>query len=242
MSNELIVCCVRWGTRYPALYYNRLRHMVERHLRQPHEFVVLTDNAEGLEPGIRTVPPPDNVEGWWGKLSFFRDDLFEPGRTLIYLDVDVVIVGSLDFLVEDSADLRIIRNFGADAGFNSSVMRIRAGSLPHIYESFAADAEAIMAGGVHTDQSWIHECYPEAPVFPRGPIVSYKRDMNAHVLLAAKKLGMDFAWLKAPTWMTVEPPEGASIIVFHGKPDPEDVMDAPYGPWKRAPFIKEHWR
>jgi hypothetical protein len=42
--------------------------------------------------------------------------------------------------------------------------------------------------------------------------------------------------------MTVSPPEGAAIVVFHGKPDPEDVMDAPYGPWKRAPFVKEHWR
>ena len=66
--------------------------------------------------------------------------------------------------------------------------------------------------------------------------------MPSHVLPMAKKLGLDFSWIKAPGWMEVSPPEGASIVVFHGKPDPEDVMDAPYGPWKRAPFVKEHWR
>ncbi len=243
MPADPIVCCVKWGTKYPAPYANRLRNMVRRHLKQPHEFVCLTDDPSGLDAEIRAIPLPDaGFKGFWNKISLFRTDLFEPGRTLLYLDVDLIIVGPLEFLLDGDADLTIIRAFGRESGANSSVMRFKAGGLPHVYERFAADAEAIVASGrYHTDQDWIHEQVPGAAYFPLGRIVSYKRDMRSHIFPRAKKLGFD-SWLKAPHWMTVSPPPGASIVVFHGKPDPEDVMDAPYGPWKRAPFVKEHWR
>jgi hypothetical protein len=244
MTADPIVCCVKWGTKYPAIYANRLRRMVRRHLAHPHDFVCLTDDPGGLDADIATIRLPDaDFAGFWNKISLFRADLFEPGRTVIYLDVDVVIVGPLDFMLEETtADLTIARGFSKNLAFNSSVMRFRAGTLAHVYERFANDAEAIVASGRFSgDQNWIHEQVPDAAFFPRGRIVSYKRDMRSHVFLQAKKLGFD-SWLKAPRWMTVKPPAGASIVVFHGKPDPEDVMDSPYGPWKRAPFVKEHWR
>jgi len=236
------VCCVKWGTKYPSYYANRLRRMVDRHLTAPHDFVCLTDDPAGLDPDIRTIPLPDNYRGFWSKISLFRSDLFEPGRTMLYLDVDVVIVGPLDFLLEGDAPLTIIRGFSQNFGMNSSVMRFKAGALPHVYERFAADPEGIVASGKYsTDQNWIQEQVPYAALFPPGRIVSYKRDMPSHILPAAKKLNLD-RWIKAPFWMTVSPPGDASIVVFHGKPDPDDVMDAPYGPWKRAPFVREHWR
>lgn len=242
MADRPIICCVKWGTKYPAPYTNRLRRMVARHLSRPHDFVCLTDDPTGLDPGIDAIPLPDSgFKGFWNKVSLFRGDLFEPGRTVLYLDVDVVIVGPLEFLLEGEADLTIIRAFSRNEGVNSSVMRFRAGSLTHVYERFAADAEAIVASGRFAgDQNWIGAEVPDAAHFPPGRIVSFKRDMPSHVFPRAKKLGFD-SWLKAPRWMTVSPPPGASIVVFHGKPDPEDVMDAPYGPYKRAPFIREHW-
>jgi hypothetical protein len=244
MASDLVVCCVKWGTKYSALYVNRLRSMVRRHLSHRYDFVCFTDDPAGLHPDIEPMPLPDAAfTGFWNKLSLFRRDLYEPGRTLLYFDLDLVIVGPLDFLLDGSVDLTIVRAFGADRGFNSSVMRIKAGALPHVYERFAADAAAIVASGRYAgDQNWTFAQVPDAAVFPAGKIVSYKRDMRSHVFQRAKKLKLDFVWLKAPHWMTVSPPEGAAIVVFHGKPDPEDVMDAPYGPWKRAPFVKEHWR
>jgi hypothetical protein len=244
MTADPIVCCVKWGAKYPAPYANRLRNMVRRHLAEPHDFVCLTDDPTGLDPDIRPMPLPNkSFTGFWNKISLFRSDLFEPGRTVLYLDVDVVIVGPLDFLLEDPGGMKIAKGFSPNAGFNSSVMRFQAGEQAHIYERFAKDAEAIVASGRYAgDQNWIHACAPYATYFPSGKIVSYKKDMNSHVLLPAKKLGFDPPWLRAPHFMTVTPPAGAAIVVFHGKPDPEDVMDAPYGPWKRAPFVREHWR
>ena len=242
MTSNPIVCCVKWGTKYPAEYVNRLRSMVSRHLAHPHDFVCLTEDPTGLDARIGTLPLPDAFAGFWNKLSLFRGDLFEPGRTLLYLDVDVVIVGPLDILLNDPGGFHIIRAFSANPGCNSSVMRFEAGAFAHVYDRFAARAVAILASGRYTgDQGWICEQVPDAKFFPRQTIVSYKKDMRSHILPVAKKLRLD-GWLKAPRFMTVAPPPGASIVVFHGKPDPEDVMDAPYGPWKRAPFVKEHWR
>ncbi len=242
MADKPIVCCVKWGTKYPALYVNRLRSMVRRHLASPHEFVCLTDDPGGLDPDIQPIALPDaGYSGWWNKISLFRGDLFPPGRTLLYFDVDVVIVGPLDFMLDGNADFTIARAFSKNLGFNSSVMRLRAGALTYVYERFAEDAENVTTSVRFAgDQNWIQAQVPDAALFPPDRIVSYKKDLNAHIFLSAKKLGLDF--LKAPHFMTVSPPPGASIVVFHGKPDPEDVMDAPYGPWKRAPFIKEHWR
>lgn len=242
MNAVPVVCCVKWGMKYPVDYVNRLHRMVRRCLSRSCEFVCLTEDPAGLEPDIKPIPFPDrDFGGFWNKISLFRPDLFEPGRPLLYLDLDIVIVGPLDPLLEGTADLTIIRGFSRTPSFNSSVMRIVAGSLPHVYDRFAGQAERIVGSGRYAgDQNWIYEQVPGAALFPPGRVVSYKRDLNAHVLPLAKKLGLDV--VNAPRWMKVTPPKGASIVVFHGKPDPADVSDGPFGPWKHAPFVAEHWR
>ena len=156
----------------------------------------------------------------------------------------MVIVGSLDFLLEDPGGLCVIRDWIAKSNaFNSSVMRFEADALGFVYERFIPHSAEIVASGRYVgDQDWIlDQVQGEAKSFPVGKIVSYKMDLNSHVWPRARKLGLS-RWVKAPRFMTVALPAGASIVVFHGKPDPEDVMDSPYGPWKRAPFVKECWR
>lgn len=243
MASAPIICCVKWGTKYPPDYVNRLRNMVRRHLQVPHEFICLTEDPAGLDRGIGTFSLPSGLPGYWNKVSLFRAGTFEPGRTIVYLDLDVVIVGALDFLLNDPGGFRIIKAFSVNPGCNSSVMRFQAGEQPHLYERFVVEADTIMASEKYPgDQDWIFEQAADLTFFPPGKIVSYKKDMPSHVALITKKLSLDFRWVKAPRWMSVAPPPDAAIVVFHGKPDPEDVMDAPFGPWKRAPFVKAHWR
>jgi hypothetical protein len=244
MADGILVCCVKWGTKYPPHYVNRLRRMVGRHLAQPHRFICLTDDPAGLDAEVETIALPEGLTGYWNKISLFKQDLFDPGATVLYLDLDVVIVGPIDFMLDDPGGLVVIRDWLTVSGaFNSSVMRFEAGAHAFIYDRFRPSADEIVASGRYIgDQDWIYEQVPNAKSFPAGKIVSYKRDINSHVCLRARKLRLEFRWLRAPHFMTVAPPQGAAIVVFHGKPDPEDVMDAPYGPWKRAPFVKEHWR
>jgi hypothetical protein len=244
MAGEIVVCCIKWGTKYPSHYVNRLRRMVERNLAHPHRFVCLTEHATGLDQDIETMALPGGLTGYWNKLSLFRNDLFEPGATLLYFDLDLVIVGPIDFLLDDPGGLCVIRDWETVSGaFNSSVMRFEAGAFSYVHERFRGQAETIVASGNYIgDQDWIAEQVPDAKSFTAGKIVSYKVDLPAHVWLRARKLRLPLRWLKAPRFMTVALPPTAAIVVFHGKPDPEDVMDSSYGPWKRAPFVKEHWR
>ena len=243
MSSRIIVCCVKWGTKYPPLYVNRLRNMVARHLSHGHEFVCLTEDPAGLAGDIRIIALPDGLTGFWNKISLFRHDMFEPRATILYLDLDLVVVGAIDFLLDDPGGFRMIGNWRTKRAMNSSVMRFQAGEQAHAYERFIERPQEIMSSGRYAgDQNWITEQIPQATFFPSRKIVSYKLDLPSHVFPLAKKVGLDFSFIKAAHFMTVAPPPDASIVVFHGKPDPEDVMDAPYGPWKRAPFINEHWR
>jgi hypothetical protein len=245
VPSGLVVACVKWGDKYPPHYVNRLRSAIGRNLAARHRFVCLTENFAGLGEGIETLPLPPGLSGYWNKISLFKDGMFPPGTTVLYLDLDVVIVGPLDFLLDDPGGFCVIRDWMTKSNaFNSSVVRFEAGAFGYIYDRFINDAAKIVASGRYIgDQDWIREQVGDtAKSFAAGRIASYKKDLASHVFPRARKLGLDFSFLRAPRFLTVAPPAGAAIVVFHGKPDPEDVMDAPYGPWKRAPFVKEYWR
>lgn len=166
--------------------------MVARNLSLPHDFVCYTDQKlDGVEYRSTNVDWP----GWWQKVALFR------GGPKLYLDLDVVITGSIDDYA-DRGELTIIRDWWGGR-FNSSVMWIE--NRPDIYEKFrVADIDRWPGG----DQDWIHACAPEAATFDDG-IRSYK----AHV--RDRGLG------------------NARIVVFHGKPKPDEVDE---------PWIAQHWR
>lgn len=80
-TNEPVnVICMKWGTKFPALYVNRLHSMVSRHLKRPHRFVCFTDDPTGLHSAIEALPlppmdlPPGKERGW-RKLSTFQSPL-----------------------------------------------------------------------------------------------------------------------------------------------------------------------
>lgn len=100
---------MKWGDKYGPEYVNRLYNMVERNTTLPFKFICFTDNADGLLPevSVRPLPdmplPPDKERGW-RKLSLFRDDVGLEGRVL-FLDLDVVIVGNIDGFLQSTAIL-----------------------------------------------------------------------------------------------------------------------------------------
>lgn len=58
MSEVVNVVCMKWGTKYPALYVNNLASMVKRNLTLPYRFVCFTDDPTGLDNDIETFPLP----------------------------------------------------------------------------------------------------------------------------------------------------------------------------------------
>lgn len=230
---------MKWGTRYAPEYVNRLWHMVERHLRRPHRFVCFTDDASGLETGIEVRPLPQSEAKlgtglFWRKLGIFANPLADVTGTVLWLDLDVVIVDDLEPLFELPGDFYIIREFsrraGAQAG-NSSVMRFEAGAHRYLLDRFYADpaaANARFAG----DQDFICAHVRQRAMWPDGWCVSFKGDCVPPFPLC---------YVQTPRL-----PPGAKIVVFHGHVKPPDAArgcrTSGIRRCRPTPWIAEYWR
>ena len=114
------VVCMRWGDRFPVDYVNRLYRGVMRNVARPTRFIAFTDDASGLDSGIepREIPPirlPATGLGGspWRKLALWSPEIGLEGD-LLFLDLDVVVVGSLDaFFDHEPGKLAIIRDWSA---------------------------------------------------------------------------------------------------------------------------------
>ncbi|WP_420394481.1 hypothetical protein [Acuticoccus sp.] len=243
--DRLDVVAYRWGTKYTSHDVNVLAAMVARHLTLQHTMHCVTDDPSGLDGRIVAHELPDEgVEGIWRKLGTFRRDFLGlGGRHVVSFDLDVVIVGSLDFLAEEpQIDLWIGRNWARAATSSrasGAVYRLRVGALAHVWERFIADpAAAIEAHHGKTrligEQNWLQHTVGEFDFLPDGKVVSFKKHCHAR----APRL----AGLSAARFGIARPPAGAAVVSFHGDPMPRDVRDGPCGPWRRAPFVAEHWR
>ncbi len=195
-GNMLRVVCVWTGNKYPRVYVERLKNMVERNLSLRHEFRVIDDR----------VIPVEEKSSWWSKLHLFDPKVVPPGRTL-YLDLDVVITGDLGALVSAYAPpMTICDNFlGRDhCPYNSSIMLWESGHprVTALHDRFMTD-RALPKETMHGDQDFIARHAGLLATFPQELVSSYKRDCRSGHF-----------------------PEGSCVTVFHGKPNPHQVEDA----------------
>lgn len=217
----LNVLCLRVGRKYPAEYVYKLKNMVERHLKQEHRFICLTDNVVQL-PGIDCMAAPIQIADSWCKIGLFAPNhrLMERGDKCLYLDLDVVITGSLDKLIEGklekqkdeagdfkpSKDLWIVKDWRDP--FNSSVMYWEHPQKSRIFGQFQQSDMERLRG----DQNLIAELMPDAKTFNSNDVLSYKFSG------CAKK---------------DEKPK-CKVVLFHGKPKMHELPD--------VNWIKEEWR
>lgn len=208
--------------------------MVQRHLTVPHRFVCFTEDSTGLNSNIeiKSLPNDSTIKGWWWKTYLFKSDHFTAGDTNLYLDLDVVIVNSIDKLVtekpghfmgfEDPSKI-----FSRPAKLNSSVLRWQSGHLSDIWDIY--NTKRLQASGLMGDQDWIWKLHRDKiKFFPDPWIQSYKWQVRKHSEL--KRVGAN------QVFNTVRNPDinpDTSILVFHGTPNPEHVQD---------PVIVDNWQ
>lgn len=147
--DRIIFCCVKAGPKYGPEYVNVLADMVNRNVEYAYRFICLTDDPSGLDEGIETINLPEGLEGWWNKVALFKPGLFPKRSRIVFLDLDVVIVGPLEPVV----DTKGIAADWLQGGINSSVMVWDAGDYPQIREKFTPDVPKRL----HGDQDWIEE-------------------------------------------------------------------------------------
>lgn len=159
MHDDVVhVNCFKWGDLYSADDVNRLRAMFARHLTRPHVLHCVTDDPQGLHPNIATHPLPDygfapRDCGNGRKLAVFMPDFLGlDGKLLLQVDIDVVLIGNVDFLFDrPEVDFMIVRgrNQASNTRGHSAVMRARVGALTYLWHDFVADPEGTVARCQH---------------------------------------------------------------------------------------------
>lgn len=165
-SDVITVWCMNTHNHAAQSEVDILRNMVDLHLRQPHEFICITES---------------DLPGWWGKVR-----LFENSRERnLWLDLDVAITGPIDGLVTPlNSDLRIAKNWAQSGygGCQSSVMYWEGDACKIISDEFdpaIAHWPPINKPGVlWGDQEWITQLRDEERIqveyFSPVDVVSYK--------------------------------------------------------------------
>ena len=240
------VICMKWGTRYGPEFVNRLASMVRRNVSRPTRFLCFTEDQSGLEEGIETHPLPainipDRV-AWspWRKLSIWQKPLAGLEGDVLFLDLDLVVTGSLDDFFDYNPGAYVaIDNWtqpGKGVG-NTSAFRFPVGKYTHIFDDFNEDPEIIL-GKWRIEQQYISDSIDKMLFWPADWCVSFK-----HSLLPPWPLN----FFKSPG---LSP--DARIVAFTGKPDADDAL---IGKWpgrslrqklykhvRPTPWIGEHWR
>lgn len=242
MGDLINVLTMKWGTLYGADDVNCLYRQVSRHLSRPHRFVCFTDDASGLEDGIHALPLPDldlpNADTRWRKLSMFRDDLFGLSGTALFLDLDLVVTGSLDpffaqagtfiairdddlFRPKPLRKLRPQRDRFLHMVGNTSVFRYEIGAHADILTAYNA-APAEIARQYEHEQQFVSDFLNKQgklSYWPRGLCVSFKNDCVGRGIAT---------YLQAPAC-----PSGASIVIFAGSPKLDEVLSGRANRWYR---------
>ena len=220
------VICMKWGTKYGPDYVNKLYAMARRHLSGDFRFVCLTDDAAGIRPEVSCFPiPPVDFrpelpgvrDRAWRKLTTFSRDLSDKyglsGQAL-FLDLDLVIVGSLDDFFTQPGDFLIIKDYRRPwrVTGNSSVYRWNIGALPDVLDYFR-EHEVAIRKEFRNEQTYLSDY-----LHKQGKLRYWPAEWCP-----------SFKYHGIPTWPSNyvrEPfvPEGARIVIFHGECNPPDAL------------------
>ena len=221
---EKNIICIKWGTKFGADYVNRLYKMVEKNLTIPHRFVCFTDNSDGIKDEIEIRPLPElNDEGLpekaWKKLGLFSDKLAGLEGEALFLDLDVVIRDNIDCFFEQDGEFYIIKDwdFPNDIIGNSSVFKFKVNKHQDIIDNFYREGKDIRKRYKNEQAFLSHQMYKKGLLkyWDKNWCVSFKRNCLYHFPINFLK--------------TAKEPLEAKIVVFHGRPNPEQARKGFWG-------------
>jgi hypothetical protein len=228
-TNIKIVTMIKWGVGYPADAFNRTYRALKVNLDSDVEIVCVTDDPTGLEPGIKSVPlaeiPLDRSkwnDGMWPKVALFKEDVFPTDAKVLYVDVDIAVVGDLMcfFNQIQPDEMQIIKDwktyheqwfpklFPSNRGGNSSTLGFVAGDHSNIWDQFVADPDGSFAN-FGNDQQFITGVAKNLRYLPEGWTGSFKKSIAPLPPLA---------WFSA-----CQPKPDCRIVAFHGSPELDDL-------------------
>jgi len=201
-----VVCVYRSGGVYTEQDVISLREQVTSNLTVNHEFVCLSDT----DVGAGTIALQHNWPGWWSKMELYGP-LLHDKEDILYIDLDTVIAGNIDWVIDQVANIVMLRDFNIKALPASGLMFWRGGVMRSLYDKFSVNPEAFIEryrgiGVSKGDQGFFQNNRPDVPI-------NYWQDMFPGRVVSYKKHCTEFV------------PFDAKIICFHGRTKPKDVPD-----------------
>ena len=216
MTNDIVCIWSGEKSRFPVEYVYKLKNMVYRNVTGDNRFICLTHNPELIEDEdvIPVRLPDETIAGSWNMIQLFHGYDFLSDR-LVYFDLDTVILGNIDDLVNSESGFYVLYDFGMKKPTFGGAVKVFNQKYRWIWDLFQKDKNDIMKkqkrsdlwyGGLitrsHTDIKWIQDEYP-------GQYESYKINL---------KRG--------------EPHSNTRVVCFHGSPMPHEVKNK---------FVRENW-
>lgn len=221
------IVCINWGTKYGAPYINRLYQMVKANITPPFRFVAFTDTRDGVLPDVDCFDLPDmpgfmpeRTIGQWPKSRLWAPKLGDLEGPFLFIDLDVVITGSLDPFFEfgNADDVVLARNAAKPLHKlgQTSIYRMPVGALAPLQDLFAADPQAV-ADEYRFEQHFVTKNAPNGVTFwPKGWVRHFRIECIP----------------RFPLNYFIEPkaPDGTRIVIFAGGLNPTDAIAGQYNP------------
>jgi hypothetical protein len=222
------VVCVFSGTKFSKDYVYNLKNAVERNTTVPHRFICLSDLNTEL-PGIDTMQLKPGYSGWWNKIQLFDGRL--KGQ-VVYLDLDTLITGNIDWLLNHRGFFAGIEDLGAinshqpwlKGRLQSGILSFNADQFGWVWTDFILSISSVMKthrgdgeylNSLITKRELLQNIYPDA-------IKSYKYQVYPD------NIG------------------NASIVCFHGRPSiiqsMSETITTPKAVYEPQLWVKEYWK
>lgn len=221
----LIISTWLWGDKYGLDDVAKLAAGLRRHVRQPFRFVLISDGpVSAVADEVWPIHDPEltKMPGCFARLR-----MFDPAWQRQYairdifacVDLDTVITGRLDPVFDRTEPFVILQGANSlnPCKFNGSLMMLRAGAYPEVWEDFSLEAASkIQFHSYPDDQGWLWHKLPNAAAWHVG-----------------KSSGV-YAFMK-PGWNVGDAlPVSARVVVFPGWRSPEK--------FKHLQWVKANWR
>ena len=224
------VACVHWGTKFSLDYVYNLKAAVERNTTIPHRFVCYSD--KGIK-GVETKILKPGYEGWWNKLQLFDPAQFTNER-MVYLDLDTIITGNIDWLLEDRSWFMGIEDVGAVNAhqphlknvLQTGVMAWGATPVSFIWSTFVLSYDNVV------------DTFRGDGEYLSSVINPYQRTLLQHEYFNKLK---SYKYDVYPN----PPRKDVAIVVFHGRPSIEqaftETIETPMAKFEPQEWIKDYW-
>ncbi|MDO4574198.1 MAG: glycosyltransferase [Planctomycetia bacterium] len=225
------ILCMKWGTRYSSEYVNTLASMVRRNMERPYRLVCFTERPEGIVPDVEIRPLPEMEldarlpERGWRKLTMFQEKLADIEGTALFLDLDVVILGSLDPFFDVPGRFRIVEdwNLRNRSIGNSSVFRFEVGQHPDILRYYVEHGDEVRAAH-RNEQAYLSWCMKEKGILDYWD-PAWCKSFKRHCM---RTFPMGYFQ------QARHPGPETKVVIFHGKPNPDQVWNG----WHASNFLR----